>query len=73
MQIGILPVLETAVAIESWTGEMDGLKLILEKPDVPSEKQMLALCAKAHFIQRPPLLERIMSLQEFEFAAKGGE
>jgi len=56
MQCGILPVLETTVAIESGAAKMENLPIILQKPDVPPEKQMLALRAEAHLIERPPLL-----------------
>jgi hypothetical protein len=56
MQFGIFPVRKPAVAIESWAVKMDHLAIVLQKPDVSSKKQMLALYAKAHLIERPPLL-----------------
>jgi len=56
MQAGILPVLEAAVAIVGWAAEMDCLKLVFHEPDVPAQKDVLALCAESHLVQGPPLL-----------------
>jgi hypothetical protein len=73
MQLGILPVLKSAVAIESWAVEMDNLAIVLQKADFPAKKEMLAPGTTAHFIKGPPLLERIVSLQEFKLASKCGD
>jgi hypothetical protein len=56
MQVGIFPILESTIAIESWAAKMDHLTLVLQKPDISSKKQMLALRTKAHLIEGPPLL-----------------
>jgi hypothetical protein len=52
---------------------MDDMAIILKKPDVPPEKQVLAPRAKPHLIQGPPLLEGIMSLQQFQLSPGGSK
>ncbi len=52
---------------------MDDLILIFQEPDVPAEEEMLAPCAEAHLVQRPPLLEWVMGLQELQLAPEGGD
>jgi hypothetical protein len=64
MQVRILPIQKPPVAIESRAAEMDDLKLIDGKLDVPSKEQMVAPAATTRLIERPPLLERIMNLKK---------
>lgn len=65
-----MPVRETPVAIECWAPELDALVFILQEPDVPSQEEMLALLAVPGFIQRPPLLFRIVGLQQLQLSSK---
>lgn len=73
VQLGVLPVLEAAIALERGAAEMDHLGGVLEELDVAAKEEVLASGAKAHFVQGPPLLEGIVGLQELELAAEGGD
>jgi len=73
MQLWILPVCEAAVAVEGGAAEMDDLILIFQETDVAAEEEVLAPGAEAHLVEGPPLLERVVSLQEFQLAPEGGD
>jgi hypothetical protein len=73
MQPGIFPVFEAAVAVISGAAKMDDFAVVLKEADVAPGKEVPALCAIAHLIQGPPLLEGIVSLEESEFTPQCGE
>ena len=45
--------------------KMDDLPIVLKKLNVSSNEQVLALYAKAQFVEGPPLFQRIVSPDEF--------
>jgi hypothetical protein len=73
MKLRVFPIYKTTVAIVGGAAEVDGLILVLEEADVAAKEEVLAFGAEAHLVKGPPLLERVVGLEEFEFAAKGGD
>ena len=73
VQIRVAPIGEAAFAIERGAAEMDSLMFVLKEPDFPAQEEMLALFAEPGFIQRPPLLVRIVGLQELQLPSERGD
>ena len=72
MQVrGIRQIGETAIALECRAMEMEHHVVVLRHLDVAPDEQMLALCAPAQFIQRPPLLEGIVLLEQLQLSTIG--
>jgi hypothetical protein len=66
-----------ALAVACGAVEVIVFLLVDEDLDIPSDEEMLAFFAETQFVQRPPLLEGIVSLHDFEPSpgrrVKGGE
>ena len=71
MQFRVLPVLEAAVTPVCGTREVKNKIVVLEYPDLIPDEQVLALCAKPHLVDRPPLLQGIMRLEKLKLSAFG--
>jgi hypothetical protein len=52
---------------------VDHLPVVLEEPDVAPEEQVIALCAEAHFVEGPPLFQRVVGLKELQFPSQRGD
>ena len=71
MQVWILPVFPLTGAVERRAMEMDFFIRIERDANVMSGEQMLALGAKPHLAERPPVFQRIGRLKKLELAPDG--
>lgn len=71
MQVRVLPVGEAGVAAEGRAAKMEDHVIVLRDLDFATDEQMLAARAVAQFIQRPPLLEGIVLLEQLQLSPIG--
>lgn len=64
IQFRILPVTPSSLASVGWTAKVNLATVVFDQLDIPSNKQVLALRAKAHLSKRPPMFERIARLKK---------
>lgn len=64
MKFRILPVRKAATAVAGRTAKEDVIAVVLREAELPSHEKMFAATAKAKLRERPPLLKRIVLLEQ---------
>ena len=71
MQVRVLPVGESGAAAEGGAAEVIRHVVVLEDLDLAPDEKVLAPGAVTHFIERPPLLEGIVFLEQSQLPTIG--